>query len=278
MPKANRRRRLNSKTKSSRSRAVPTLTPQDCANIRQGEGVFTAQSADNDAGDLTANGATGGPTYLYPLMSNFYLCLNDPFGCGGKFDPAIFNVYAAWAKLTGTDPQTQARLALYRGEQVFNTVPFNITGVAGLNDVQGKTSIAGTCGTCHNNPNVGNHTSNVPMNIGVTGAGLNAVAGSKNLDISGLPVFTVLCTGGPLNLKGKIFQATDLGVAMISGQCADIGKTKVPIIRGIAGRSPYFHNGAAPEITNLIDFYDQRFSIGLTDQQKADLAVFLESL
>ena len=89
-------------------------------------------------------------------------------------------------------------------------------------------------------------------------------------------MFTVLCTIGPL--VGQTFKVTDLGVAMVTGQCADIGKTKIPIIRGIAGRSPYFHNGAAPEITNLIDFYNQRFNIGLTDQQKADLAVFLESL
>ncbi|MBV9585635.1 MAG: cytochrome C, partial [Alphaproteobacteria bacterium] len=79
-------------------------------------------------------------------------------------------------------------------------------------------------------------------------------------------------------LSGQTFTVTDLGVAMITGQCADIGKTKIPVIRGIAGRSPYFHNGSAPEITNLIDFYNQRFNIGLTNQQKADLAVFLESL
>jgi len=246
------------------------MDPNDCNIITPGNGVFTAQSADTNAGDLTDGGATGGPVNLYQNMNNFILGLNDPFG--QSFNPAVFNTYDAWSKLTGVDPQTQARLALYRGEQVFNNVQFKITGVPGLNDVQGKDLITGTCSTCHNNPNVGNHSSvvNMTVDIGVTDAS------PPNLDVSGLPVFTVACTAGPL--AGKQFTVTDLGVAMVTGQCADIGKTKIPIIRGIAGRSPYFHNGGAPEITNLIDFYNQRFNIGLTQQQKDDLAVFLESL
>jgi cytochrome c peroxidase len=246
------------------------LTPQNCSSTPGGNGnnlgggLFAAQADDASAGDLTANGATGGPQALYQNLGNFSEGINDPFG--GNFNPAIFHTYDVWANLTGTDPQTQARLALYRGQQVFNTVQFQISGVPGINDVQGKPSITGTCGTCHNNPGVGNHSSNLTVDIGVTDAS------PPNLDVSGLPVFTVLCT------SGQQFTVTDLGVAMITGQCADIGKTKIPVIRGIAGRSPYFHNGGAPEITNLIDFYDQRFNIGLTDQQKADLAVFLESL
>jgi hypothetical protein len=242
---------------------------KDCNIITPGEGVFTAQSADNDAGDLTDSGATGGPVNLYQNMNNFILGTNDPFA--KSFNPAVFDTYDAWSKLTGVDPQTQARLALYRGEQVFNNLAFKIKGVPGLNDVQGKGVITGTCSTCHNNPNVGNHSSNMTVDIGVTGAS------PPNLDVSGLPVFSVQCNDPKFN-KGQPLIVTDLGVGMVTGQCADIGKTKIPIIRGIAGRSPYFHNGSAPEITNLIDFYNDRFNIGLTDQEKADLAVFLESL
>jgi cytochrome c peroxidase len=59
---------------------------------------------------------------------------------------------------------------------------------------------------------------------------------------------------------------------------SDIGKTKVPVLRALPERSPYFHNGAATEIETLIEFYNSRFQIGLTDDQKADLAAFLESL
>jgi cytochrome c peroxidase len=56
----------------------------------------------------------------------------------------------------------------------------------------------------------------------------------------------------------------DLGVAMISGKCDDIGKTEAPVLRGLTGRSPYFHNGSALEIEDLINFYDQRFNVRLT--------------
>jgi hypothetical protein len=243
-------------------------------------GLYDAQSFDTGlagisvagAGDLTGadgSGATGGAQTLAQTIANFVTGINDPFG--GNFNPAIFNIYDAWANLTGTDPTTQARQAIYRGEQVFNTAPMQITGVAGLNDVQGKPTITGTCGTCHSDPNVGNASSNVTMDTGVT----DASPPPPDLDISGLPVFTVLCTAGPD--AGQTFTVTDIGVGMISGQCADIGKTKVPAIRGIAARSPYFHNGAALEITNLVQFYNARFNMNLTAQQQSDLEVFLEA-
>ena len=248
------------------------LTPGPCANIASGEGLYTGQVIDTAAGNLYQDGPTGGPLTVYQELGNFVLCMNDPFGCNGQtFNPIVFSVYDTWANLTGSDPVTQARLALARGEQVFNSMPFKITGVAGLNDTLGKSSVNGTCSTCHDTPNVGNHSATLALNIGVTGASKSA---PPALDISGLPVFTVLCTSGP----SKTFEVTDLGVAMISGKCADIGKTKAPILRGLTGRSPYFHNGSAPNIEALIEFYNQRFNIGLTDQQKADLGVFLESL
>jgi cytochrome c peroxidase len=65
---------------------------------------------------------------------------------------------------------------------------------------------------------------------------------------------------------------------MISGQCADIGKVKGPILRGLAGRGPYFHNGAAATLNDAVEFYNQRFNLNLTDQQKSDLVAFLQTL
>ena len=65
--------------------------------------------------------------------------------------------------------------------------------------------------------------------------------------------------------------------AMISGRCADVGKFKGPILRGLAARAPYFHNGSAATLEDVVEFYDHRFSIGLTAQEKADLAAFLEA-
>ena len=65
---------------------------------------------------------------------------------------------------------------------------------------------------------------------------------------------------------------------MISGQCKDIGRFKGPILRGLASRAPYFHNGSAATLQDVVNFYDQRFAIGFTDQQKTDLVNFLNSL
>jgi cytochrome c peroxidase len=69
-----------------------------------------------------------------------------------------------------------------------------------------------------------------------------------------------------------------LGRAMITGKCADVGKVKGPILRGLAARAPYFHNGSAATLEDVVNFYDQRFSIGLTEQEKADLVAFLKAL
>ena len=54
-----------------------------------------------------------------------------------------------------------------------------------------------------------------------------------------------------------------------------IGKTKGPILRGLSGRAPYFHNGSARNLGEVVDFYETRFNIGLTAQERADLIAFL---
>jgi len=88
-----------------------------------------------------------------------------------------------------------------------------------------------------------------------------------------LPVYTIRC-----NTTGALVQVTDAGRAMISGKCADIGKLKGPVLRGLAARAPYFHNGSAATLSDAVDFYDQRFNLNLTPQQKADLVAFLQTL
>jgi hypothetical protein len=75
-----------------------------------------------------------------------------------------------------------------------------------------------------------------------------------------------------------LYNITDPGRALITGKCADIGKVKGPILRGLAARAPYFHNGSAATLADVVEFYNQRFAIGFTDQQKADLVAFLSAL
>jgi cytochrome c peroxidase len=75
-----------------------------------------------------------------------------------------------------------------------------------------------------------------------------------------------------------VLRTTDPGRAMISGKCDDIGKTKGPMLRGLAARAPYFHNGSAPTLRDAVEFYDRRFNLNMTPQQKADLVAFLQTL
>jgi cytochrome c peroxidase len=73
-------------------------------------------------------------------------------------------------------------------------------------------------------------------------------------------------------------RSTDIGRAMVTGLCADLGGFKLPILRGLATRAPYFHNGAAATIEDLVNFYDKLFSAKFSHQGRADLAAFLRSL
>jgi len=239
-------------------------------------GVFTAQAYDRHAGDLHVGNANGGPVPLSLQLAQFYIGVNDPFGLnpnGTPFTSNIFNLYKPWLGTWGFNDAAWMRKSIARGEELFNTTPINISGVGGINDALGQTNVAGFCGSCHDTPNVGDHSVKAPLNIGVADAG---ALQPPALDISGLPVFTLECTQGPLT--GQIFTVTDPGRALISGQCADIGKLKGPILRGLAARAPYFHNGSAATLLDVVNFYDQRFAIGFTAQEKQDLVNFLNAL
>ena len=74
------------------------------------------------------------------------------------------------------------------------------------------------------------------------------------------------------------YQTTDPGMGLITGKCADLGKFKVPRLNGLAARAPYFHNGNADTLQDLVEFYNTRFNIQLSEQEKQDLINFLNSL
>ena len=240
-------------------------------------GIFMAQEIDQQAGILHRDGALGGPVAL--SLQPFFIGVNDPLGknpTGVPFTSNIFDIYRPWLSAHGKDEDdVERRLSIARGEEVFNATAINITGVAGLNDVLNVASIPGFCGTCHDTPNVGDHSVKAPLDIGIADARAKS---PPRLDISGLPVFTLRCTDVDGPLAGQVFKVTDPGRAMISGQCADIGKVKGPILRGLASRAPYFHNGSAATLLDVVNFYDQRFGLGFTEQQKTDLVNFLNAL
>ena len=250
------------------------LTPQEAQDIVAFEtGLFTAQALDNDAGPLRLDGAMGGPVAL--SQQSFFIGMNDPVGLnptGAPFDPSAFTIFNAWANPAGPNRGAidQARRAIARGQKIFNTKPIVITGVAGLNNqtfsngVTAPDPLTGTCTTCHDTPNAGDHSVKAPLNIGLTDASRRT---------ADMPLYTLRRLS-----TGETMQTTDPGRAMISGKWADVGKFKGPILRALAARAPYFHNGFASTLEAVVDFYETRFGIGLTNQEKADLAAFLRAL
>ena len=214
--------------------------------------LFTAQSADTQAGDLTAQGANGGPVFLSTQP------FSPGINTGAAFTPNAFTLYTNWASASGSNAAAQQSVA--RGEVLFNTFPMLISVVPGFNDVQGQPIIMGTCTTCHNTPNVGGDSLPDMMNIGTTSPTAN------------LPSYTVHCN------DGSQLVTTDPGRAMVTGKCADLGKFKIPGMRGLAARAPYFHNGSSPALLDVVNFYNQRFNMLLTDDQKADLVAFMNTL
>lgn len=166
-----------------------------------------------------------------------------------------------------------------RGETIFNTQPLVITDVRGLNDALNETTINGTCTTCH--PNVGDHSLAVPLEIG-TSRTVNYEtdrtirAAVSQLSMPNLPVFQVVCNTGVD--AGEVTYTSDPGKALITGLCTDVGRGKGLILRGLAARAPYFHNGAAATLDEMVDFYNVRFQMNLTPQQHTDLVNFLKTL
>ena len=245
------------------------------------EGLFTAEATDTQAGPLTGNGATGGATAL--AAQNYYPGINDAFGQdpkGGPFNKVVFTLFAAWE---GSANPAQASIA--RGEDLFNSAPMQITDVHGLNDNPALGSpavIVGTCGTCHDAPNIGTHSLPLAMDIGTshliaTETDANIIGGLQALTPPSLPVYQI---SGCTNASGNavVYVTTDPGVALATGQCADVGGLKVPGLRGLAARGPFFHNGSAANLGQVVQFYSTRFQMNLNPQQLVDLQNFLAAL
>jgi cytochrome c peroxidase len=236
-------------------------------------GLTTTQHKDVNAKDLAASSSNGGAAtpavYLSTLTT--YVGINDLFGdsrTGAPFDPKVFTLYDIWAtSLTGTGDKENARRSILRGAVLFNTRTFTISGVSGINDnpaFGSPAQLAVTCTSCHDSPSAGNHSVSLPLNIGL------ADASRRTPD---MPLYTLVN-----KTTGATIETTDPGRAMVTGRWSDIGKFKGPILRALPARAPYFHNGFAATLDDVLTFYVTRFGISLTAAERTDLLHFLQSL
>jgi cytochrome c peroxidase len=265
----------NSATTGHSEAPLPLTTAQRDAIVDFQMGLFTAQLFDRSVGHLTAQSARGGPLAL--SSETFYFCINDTlagdYRSKAPFTPIAMTAYDAWANSVPdagiANPQLRervaaARAAVARGQALFNNKQIQIRDVKGLNDALGVPMIPGTCTTCHNSPNVGNHSVPLPLDIGI------ADASRRSPD---MPLYTLRN-----KTTGETMQTTDPGRALITGTWRDIARFKGPILRGLATRAPYFHNGLAKDLNEAVEFYDTRFGMGFSVQEKADLVAFLRTL
>jgi hypothetical protein len=200
---------------------------------------------------------------------------------GQHTPPTTFALYSVWLTPPSGLPNKPQRESIARGEVVFNTKVFQITNDAGINALPTPTTpsapITGACSACHSQKYSGNDT--------FTGAQQDQGIGGTSVSFGGpapstfLPIFKITCKAGvPLGFHGDTILTNDPGRALITGKCADVGKLTVPQLRGLAAHPPYFSDGSAKTLAEVVDFYDKRFHINFTAQEKQDLVNFLNSL
>lgn len=243
--------------------------------------LVTAQVNSNLAGSLTAAGASGGPAAL--AQNVFYFGINDveagDYLTGAAFNRAAINLFGAWRGLDRRPPAPPipgrpappavtasdlARASIARGEGIFNNKPFNIVNVSGFNDELRRPLQRASCTSCHSTPNVGSNSVPRLFNTGTSDAALRT---------PDLPLYTLKNIA-----SGEQIQTSDPGSALLTGKWKDIGRVKVPGLRALAARAPYFHNGAMKDLSEVVKFYDKRFAIGFTPQEITDLTAFLQAL
>jgi hypothetical protein len=200
--------------------------------------LWTAQIYSFSAGFLNAAGARGGPEEL-SLMEKA---------------PGPFDLFDAW-----TDSPIASRRQIARGQALFNAV----------NPAAGR-----SCNGCHSSRNNGTNFNNTLFNI------QTASAEARTPD---LPLYTLCrrvapttsCVGDPL---AATVQVTDTGRGNVTGAWGDLGRFKTPTLRALAQRAPYFHNGIAATLEDVVRHYETHLGFVFDDAQRDDLVAFLKAL
>ena len=213
--------------------------------------IYVAQSADIRGGLLDERGSPGvlGPEILSRASS------------GLPPSPLSFDVWRKQKQEESLGVQREFRASVARGSDLFFGRQFQLSG-----------SALETCSSCHK------AGSTRWMDVGTTN-----VAATPDPETKGaaeLPLFRVTCreTASPHPVLGRVIYTQDPGRALISGKCADVGSIVVPQFRGLAARAPYFSNGAAKSLRDVVEFYDKRFGIRYTAREAQDLVNFLSVL
>jgi dienelactone hydrolase len=223
--------------------------------------LYVAQSANSVIGPL--DGEHGAPNLGPGVIA---ATKPMPGGAAFGFTPSI------WADVGSSDPQDQFRQSVRRGFTLFNQ-PVMLRNVQHINSVGLGNPTKRACSLCHTAQMVGTDGAAGWIDIGVQNLPWAA-------DDPSLPLFKVTCKPGAQQhmFLGPVIYTHDPGRALVTGKCFDVGAIVAQQFRGLAARAPYFSNGSAASLREVVDFYDRRFDIHYTDQQKQDLVNFLSVL
>ena len=155
-----------------------------------------------------------------------------------------FDLFDAWA---GHGNPRRAQIA--RGQEVFNNKP-NAAGVS--------------CNSCHNAANVGTNVNHRLFDVRVA---------SPEARTTDLPLYTFRN-----RQTGETRQLTDAGAGNVTGRWSDLGRFKTPTLRALAARAPYFHNGTAATLDDVLGHYERFLGFSFSEEERADLLAFLNAL
>lgn len=150
--------------------------------------------------------------------------------------------FAVWMKLAN-EVQQDFRASVARGSRVFASREFPMDGTMR------------TCASCH-----------------TSGTTRWMDTGTGTREAADLPTFRITCD------NGRVLYTHDPGRGLISGKCEDVGAIVIPQFRGLSARAPYFSNGTAATLRDVVDYYNDRYQAAFTEQEKRDLVNFLKVL
>ena len=230
--------------------------------------VYVAQIFDRSAGSLAGPGA---PASLGPSA----MAAHRPGVLGDDdYDP-VFLSFESWKK-GGASDQEQFRASVARGADLFMFRQFWLRDVTHINSIGLGNPLKRTCATCHNHQMTGQDLSAGFVDLGTTNYP-RWTEPPLYSDARELPVFKITCKpeAQPHPYLGRVIYTSDPGRALISGRCADVGSIVMQQFRGLSARAPYYSNGSAKNLRELVDYYDRRFDMKLSETEKQDLINFL---
>jgi cytochrome c peroxidase len=232
--------------------------------------VYVAQTWDRVGGSLVE---PGGPAALGPanISKHAVHVLNSARTPG-------FHFFDMWQTTSAqpVDARAAFRASVARGNDIFLNRRFWVKDVTHINSIGLANPAKRTCAVCHNAQTSGMDLAPGWVDLGTTNypTWTEAPVWTESQD---LPVFKLTCRpdAPPHPFLGRQIYTADPGRALVTGRCADIGAITMGQFRGLAARAPYFSNGSAKNLRELVDYYDRRFDMRLTEQEKQDLINFL---